>query len=353
MSSSHILIVDDVPENIQVAMNILREDGYEFSFANSGKAAMRLVEKKGDSFDLILLDIMMPEPDGFTVCNHIKQTPHADIPIIFLTARTDVDSITKGFELGGVDYITKPFHGAELLARVRTQLELARARKILIQKNISLERKIELTQTRLLSELEDSQKEIIWILSELLESVSDETGKHVRRVAEICSLFARKHPALTEEDAFVLFHTSPMHDLGKMTIPHEILHKPGLYTEKEMEIMKSHTTNAYELLSGSQRRFTKAAAVIAYEHHEKWDGTGYPRGLSEHDIHIYGRIVALADVFDALTHKRCYKEAWSIEDAVQYINDEKGKHFDPQLVDILNKHLSEFIAIGADEQCTV
>jgi len=349
LSSAHILIVDDVAENIQVAMSLLKEDGYEFSYASSGEKALELITKKGEEFDLILLDVMMPELDGFSVCEQIKETVFADIPIIFLTARSDVDSISRGFEVGGVDYLTKPFHGSELLARVRTHIQLYQAQKYLQNENIVLEQKVSLTQSRLLTELEDNQKELIWILSELLESVSDETGKHVRRVAELCALFARKHPSLNEDDAVVLFHASPMHDLGKITIPHEVLHKPGRYTEEEMEVMKGHTTNAYKLLAGSKRRLTQAAAVIAHEHHEKWNGEGYPRGVSAHDIHIYGRIVAIADVFDALTHKRCYKEAWPVNSALDYINGESGQHFDPELVQILNDSLSEFVAIVTEE----
>jgi len=333
-TKAHILIVDDVPENLQVAMSLLKEDGYDFSYANDGEKALHLIEKKGDEFDLILLDIMMPNLNGFEVCEKVKQTIYADIPIIFLTARSDVDSISKGFELGGVDYLTKPFHGAELLARVRTHLELYQAKRYLQKENIILENKVSLTQNRLLTELEDNQKELIWILTELMESVSDETGRHVRRVAELCALFARKHPTLTEDDAVVLFHASPMHDVGKITVPHEVLHKPGKYTPSEYEQMKAHTTNAYKLLSGSKRRLTKTAAIIAHEHHEKWDGSGYPRGLSGSSIHIYGRVVALA-----------YKEAWPVEEALNYINAEREKHFDPELVDILNTNKEEFLAI--------
>lgn len=346
---AHILIVDDVSENLQVAMSLLKEDGYDFSYASDGEKALDLVLKKGGEFDLILLDIMMPRLSGFDVCERIKKTIYADIPIIFLTARSDVDSISKGFEVGGVDYLTKPFHGAELLSRVRTHLELYQAKRYLQKENIVLENKVGLTKARLLSELEDNQKELIWILTEMLESVSDETGRHVRRVAQLCALFARKHPTLTEDDAVTLFHASPMHDVGKITVPHEVLHKPGRYTPDEFEIMKTHTTNAYNLLSGSKRRLTKAAAIIAHEHHEKWDGTGYPRGLVGAEIHIYGRIVALADVFDALTHKRCYKDAWRVEEALEYVNSNRALHFDPELVDILNDNQDEFLAIVSED----
>ena len=193
-----------------------------------------------------------------------------------------------------------------------------------------------------MTELEETQKKMIWMLTELMESTSDETGKHIRRVAEISSLLGQYCPNITEEDADILFHASPMHDIGKMTVPHEILHKPGCYTEEEFDVMKNHTSNAYKLLCCSDRKLIKAAAIIAHEHHEKWDGTGYPRQLKGTSIHIYGRIVGLADVFDALTHARCYKQAWEFDDVIAYIRGHSGTQFDPELVDILMEHIEEF-----------
>jgi putative two-component system response regulator len=346
INSSRILIVDDVVDNIRVAMNVLKEDNYEFSFAHSGTEALRLILDDNGAFDLILLDIMMPGINGFDVCQKLKENNDTrDIPIIFLTAKTDIDAITKGFELGGVDYVTKPFHANELLARVKTHLELYQAKDLLKKHNLFLKSKIKLERQRLLSELEDSQKEMIFILAELMEATSDETGKHIKRIAESSALMAKYHPSMNEDDINTLYHASPMHDIGKMTVPAEILHKPGRYSEEEFSIMKTHTTNAYELLSRSGRKLIKAAAIIAHEHHEKWNGTGYPRGLKGQEIHLYGRIVALVDVFDALTHKRQYKEAWAIGDAVNYITDHRETQFDPELVDIFQVHLDEFIAI--------
>jgi len=342
-NNTHILIIDDVVDNIKIAMNILQEEHKDLSFATNGEEALSLLETQPTTFDLILLDIMMPGIDGYKVCQNIKQNPRTqDIPIIFLTAKVDVDSIDKGFSTGAVDFISKPFQAAELLARVRTHIQLYQSKKMLEIHNISLEAKIHFQHKRLLSELEDNQKEMIWMLTELMESTSDETGKHIRRVAEICSLLAHFHPSLNTEDANTLFHASPMHDIGKMTIPQKILHKPGRYTEEEFSVMKNHTKNAYELLCGSKRKLIKAAAIIAYEHHEKWNGEGYPRQLKGNDIHIYGRIVALADVFDALTHKRCYKEAWAIEEVIEYIEKQRGVQFDPELVDIILENIDEF-----------
>jgi putative two-component system response regulator len=154
------------------------------------------------------------------------------------------------------------------------------------------------------------------------------------------------HPSLTEADADTLYHASPMHDIGKMTVPHEILHKPGRLSPEEFEMMKQHTSNAYRLMSGSKRRLIQAAAIIAHQHHERWDGKGYPRALKGSDIHIYGRIVALADVFDALTHKRCYKEAWKPHEAVDFIVANRGSHFDPELVDLFTANVDKFLDIA-------
>lgn len=347
INNGRILIVDDVVDNIRVAMNILKEDNYEFSFAGDGNEALRLIAEERQGMDLILLDVMMPGMDGFEVCRKLKQSEVTrDIPVIFLTAKADIDSVSKGFQVGGVDYITKPFHANELLARVRTHLELYRAKQLLIKHSIDLSNKAHYERARLLTELEDGQKEMIFILAELMEATSDETGKHIKRVAETSALLARYHPCLSEEDREILYHASPMHDIGKMTVPLEILHKEGTYSEEEFVMMKKHTTNAYELLSHSERKLIKAAAIIAYEHHEKWNGKGYPRGLANTDIHIYGRIVAVADVFDALTHKRHYKEAWDIDAAVRYMLEHRETQFDPELIDIFQTHLPEFVAIA-------
>ncbi len=217
-NSANVLIVDDVPDNIQVAMNFLKEEPYNLSFATRGQEALALM--KTHEYDLILLDIMMPEMDGYEVCRRIKAEPRLqDIPIIFVTAKVDVDSISQGFRAGAVDYLCKPFHAEELLARVNTHLSLYRAKKLLQQNNLSLQHKYEQNQQRLMTELEQNQLEMIYVLTELMESTSDETGKHIRRVAESSRLLALYHESLTDEDADILFHAAPMHDIGKITIP--------------------------------------------------------------------------------------------------------------------------------------
>lgn len=336
-----ILIVDDVGDNIKVAINILKENNYNFSYAMNGKQALEIVKTK--SFDLILLDVMMPELSGFEVMKILKKDSLVmDIPVIFLTAKADIDSITKGFELGAVDYISKPFHSAELISRVSTHLELHQSKKILEKNNLDLNIKIIEHEKRLLTELEASQKEIIYVLTELMESTSDETGRHIKRVAKIAKLLADLHESLNEEDSYVVYCAAPMHDIGKVTISQDILNKPGRLTEEEFLAMQMHTVNAHKFLGKSKRRIVKAADIIALQHHEKWNGKGYPNNLKGEEIHIYGRIVALADVLDALTHKRIYKDSWSFEKATKYIIEHQGIQFDPYLVELFENNLNNF-----------
>lgn len=343
----NILIVDDIVDNIQIAMNILKEENYNLTFAFSGKEALYLI--KENDFDMILLDIMMPEMDGFTACIEIKKNPkYFDVPIIFLTAKIDIDSISHAFEVGAVDYVSKPFHAEELLSRVKSHLELYYSRRVLEENHLSLQIKAKEEKKRLLSEVEEGQKEVIYILAELIESASFETGAHIKRVALMSKLLAHHHPAIGDDDAETIYHASPMHDIGKIAIPQEILGKPDTLDADEWEIMKTHTTHGHKFLKNSQRKILKSADIIAMQHHEKWDGSGYPNGLKGNSIHIFGRIVAIADVFDALTHRRCYKEPWSVEDSVAYLKEHSGTHFDPELINIFMEHVDEFVSIIAD-----
>lgn len=327
-----ILIVDDTSKNIQVVASILNEEGYSLGFATDGQKALKAVEEK--NYDLILLDIMMPIMDGFETCVRLKANPKTvNIPIIFLTAKTEEESISKGFELGGVDYVTKPFNKSELLARVKTHLELKDYKD-----NLELKVK-ELTQ-----EIEETQKEVVFTMGSIGETRSKETGYHVKRVAEYSKLLAL-YSGLSEDEAELLKQASPMHDIGKVGIPDNILNKPGKLEPKEWEVMKTHALLGYDMLKYSQRAILKAAATIALEHHEKYDGTGYPNSIKGEDIHIYGRITALADVFDALGSDRIYKKAWKDEDIFQLIRDERGKHFDPNLVDYFFENIESFLSV--------
>jgi len=327
-----ILIVDDTPKNIQVVASVLKNEGFAVGFATDGQKALEAVTQK--NYDLILLDVMMPVMDGFETCENLKSNPKtASIPIIFLTARIEEESISKGFELGGVDYVTKPFNKSELLARVKTHLELKDYKD-------NLEQKVsELTQ-----EIEETQKEVIFTMGSIGETRSKETGNHVKRVAEYSKILA-KYLGLSEEEAELLKQASPMHDIGKVGIPDNILNKPSKLEAEEWKIMQTHSELGYEMLKYSQRPILKAAAIVAIEHHEKYDGTGYPKGLKGESIHIYGRITAVADVFDALGSDRCYKKAWDDEKIFKLFKEEKGKHFDPRLVDIFFNNLSEFLDV--------
>lgn len=345
MNELHVLIVDDVAENIQVAMNILQEDSYEFSFATSGEEALELVNES--HFDLILLDIMMPGMDGFEVCRQLKAAPESqNIPVIFLTAKVDTESIIQGFKSGAVDFISKPFDPTELLARVANHIELNLDKKRLIARNDKLENKLRFREERLLSEVEASQKEFISILTELLTASTDETHDHIRRVAEYSRLLAYHHNSLSDNDAETIYHAAPMHDIGKVVVGLKLLNKPQTLTEDERDRIQSHTTMAHVFLHKAQRKFVKAAAVIAHQHHEKWDGSGYPQGLKGEDIHIFGRIVALADTFDALIHVRPYREAWAVDEAVEYVIENSGISFDPDLVNIFKDHVNDFVDIA-------
>jgi putative two-component system response regulator len=345
-----ILIVDDVSENIKVAISILKHNEYNFSYALNGKQAIEILKTK--RFDLILLDIMMPEIDGFQLCKIIKNSPAiADTPIIFLTAKVDIESIAKGFELGAVDYVTKPFHPIELKSRVSTHLELYKYRKDLKKSNKQLNNEIVSVKKQHFTDLEIAQKELLYILSDIMESDSGETACHVKRVAKIAQRLAMLEGNMSDEEIKMLFLAAPLHDIGKLLVDNTILHKPDILTAEEFEVMKEHPAHALKILQKSDRKLIKVAKIIAYEHHENFDGTGYPKRLKGEEIHIYGRIVAIADVLDALTHERSYKKPWSFEEASQFVIKESGKKFDPRLVSIFTEHLEVFKEIMEEEKC--
>ena len=348
--SYEILIVDDVSENIKVAISILKHDSYNFSYALNGKQAIEILKTK--RFDLILLDIMMPEIDGFQLCKIIKNSPAIkDTPIIFLTAKVDIESVAHGFELGAVDYVTKPFHPIELKSRVATHLELYRYRKELKKSNKKLNHEIMTVKHKHFTDLEVAQKELLYILSDIMESDSGETACHVKRVAKIAQKLAYLEGNLSIEELKMIYLAAPLHDIGKLLVDNTILHKPDNLTDDEFSIMKEHPQHALKILKKSDRKLIHVAKIIAYEHHENYDGTGYPQGLKGENIHIYGRIVAIADVLDALTHERSYKEAWSFEKSAQFIIEQGGKKFDPRLVSIFRDNLEVFKEIMEEDSC--
>jgi len=318
MSKQTILVVDDTPINIEVLTEILKDD-YNVRFAKNGVTAFKLVKKFIP--DLILLDILMPEMDGFEVCKKLKESPITkNIPIIFVTAKNQEIDEAKGFELGAIDYISKPVSPVVVKARVKTQLALHNQKRELC-KQVN-EKTKEINYTRL---------ETINMLGHASEYKDNETGQHIARMSRYSYIIAKEY-GLSEDEAQLLLNTSPMHDLGKIGIPDRILQKPGKLTDEEFRVMQDHCVIGKKILDSQNSELFVAASIVANEHHEKWNGKGYPLGIKGEEISIYGRIVAIADVFDALTSKRPYKEAWETERALNLIREEAGQHFDPDLV---------------------
>lgn len=331
-ASWRVLVVDDTPANLAVLKETLTPEGYKLAFANTGEKALEIAPQIKP--DLILLDVMMPGIDGYETCTRLKADEKTkDIPIIFITAKKETEDIVHGFKVGGIDYVPKPFQQEEVCSRVRTHLELRE-----LQKN--LEQKVkERTQ-----QLNESRLEIVGRLGKAAEYKDNETGMHVIRMSRFSELLARE---LGKDDHYceMILNASPMHDIGKIGIPDRVLLKPGKLDHDEWQIMKSHTTMGAEILSGGESELMKMSAIIAITHQEKWDGSGYPKGLKGEEIPLEGRIVAIADVFDALTSVRPYKNAWTVEKAVELIEQESGKHFDPQLVPLFVKILADIVKV--------
>lgn len=314
-----ILVVDDIPENIDVLSGVLRDE-YKVRFALNGKMALKIIEKTMP--DLILLDIMMPEMDGYEVCKIIKENPLLEkIPVIFVTAKEQIEDELYGFEIGAVDYITKPINPVLVKRRVKTHLALA-------NQQLELEKQV-MEKTKVLSE---TKLEIIKKLGIAAEYRDNETGAHIERMSNYCYYIALEY-GMDEKNADILKNASPMHDVGKIGIPDMILKKPGKLSKEEMDVMKSHTKIGAKILGEHKSGILYYASKIALEHHEHYDGNGYPNGLKGDDIHIFSRITAIADVYDALMSKRPYKEPWNLLDTIEFIKDQRGKMFDPAIVD--------------------
>ncbi len=336
---SSILIVDDSPAIIHLVSGILED--YHLIFALDGDEALEKV-KTNDSIDLILLDIEMPNKNGYEVINELKSDKKTEsIPVIFLTVKDDIYEETKGFDLGAVDYIKKPINSAILKARVDTHINLRLAKLFIENQNEILEKKV-MQRTR---EVIFTRDITIDAMMSLLEIRDVESGHHIRRtqlyVGELCNYLAKYSiykDQLSKEIIYNIYKTAPLHDIGKVGIPDSILLKPGKLTEEEFNMMKKHTLYAIEAFSNVSEKlggnnFLSVAREIAGSHHEKWNGNGYPFGLKETQIPLSGRIMALADVYDALVSKRVYKNAFSHKRAVSIIIEESGKHFDPVVVE--------------------
>lgn len=326
-----ILIVDDTVENIIVLEAILKDD-YKLKAATKGKIALRIAEKFQP--DIILLDIMMPEMDGYEVCEKLKSNPlTSHIPVIFVTAMNDEKDEAKGFNVGAIDYITKPISPVIVTARIRTHLALSNQQKEL---DIQVKEKTK--------ELHKSRQDLVKRLGLAAEYKDNETGLHVIRMSKYSKFIALEY-GLSEKESELLELAAPMHDLGKIGISDAILRKPGKLNSEEWKIIQTHSKIGFEILGEHSDDLLTAAATVALQHHERWDGKGYPNGISKEDIHIYARIVTVADVFDALTSKRPYKEAWESEKAINVIKEESGKQFDPKVVNAFLNAIDDILVV--------
>jgi putative two-component system response regulator len=338
-----ILVVDDTPDNLTLMSSLLK-DLYKVKVANSGEKALKIAEAEAQP-DLILLDIMMPGMDGYEVCETLKANPRTrEIPVIFLTAKAQVEDEKRGLDIGAVDYITKPISPPIVLARVQTQLQLKASADFLRDKNVFLEAEVQ-RRTR---EVQAIQDVTILSMASLAETRDNETGNHIRRTQQYIKLLAEYllnngNPRFTDylsgNTIQILFKSAPLHDIGKVGIPDRILLKPGRFTPEEFEIMKTHTTLGRDSIERAEHElgvdveFLRLAKEIAYSHQEKWDGSGYPQGLAGDAIPISARLMAVADVYDALVSRRVYKDAMPHDRAVAIIQEGKGSHFDPDMVD--------------------
>lgn len=319
MHQAPVLIVDDEPHNLAALEQILSPK-YPLVFARSGKDALSAASRHAPS--LILLDIEMPTMDGYTVCRQLKANPKTEgIPVIFVSHLAEVGDEAAGFDAGAVDYIVKPVSPRIVLARVHTHLSLVQV-----------------------SSLEQSYRDAIHMLGEAGHFNDADTGAHIWRMADYVGVLAESY-GLPHDVCAQLELAAPMHDTGKIGIPHALLIKPGKLDASEWAVMKQHCRIGYDILIKSNAPIFRMAAEIALRHHERWDGSGYPDGLVGEAIPLSARIVALADVFDALTMKRPYKEPWPLDRVIQTVRDSAGSHFDPQLVSVFESALPRILDI--------
>lgn len=349
-----LLLVDDAPENLMVLAQALA-DQYRVKAAKDGPGALQIAAAD-PAPDLILLDIVMPGMDGFEVCRRLKSDPAtAGIPVLFLTARTESEDEQRGFELGAVDYISKPISPPLVRARVKTHLQLKASADFLKSQNRFLEQEV----LRRTHEVRAIQDVAVLAVASLAETRDNETGNHIRRTQFYVRNLAthlQDHPrfksGLDEGTIELLFKSAPLHDIGKVGIPDRILLKPGRLTPDEFEIMKTHTTLGFDSIIQAEQRlgssvaFLRCAKEIALSHQEKWDGSGYPEARRGDDIPLSARLMAVADVYDALISRRVYKPPFSQEKSIAIMREGRGSHFDPDILDAFLAHTDEFQAIA-------
>ena len=350
-----ILVVDDTADNLKLMSGLLK-DYYKVKIANNGKKALAIAALDTRPY-LILLDIMMPEMDGYEVCRQLKRDPMTrDIPVIFLTAKAEVEDEEMGLRLGAVDYVIKPISPPIVLARVETHLKLKASADFLRDKAGFLEQEVA-RRTREVVAIQDAT---IFALASLAETRDSDTGNHIRRTQHYVKALADKiksHPRFDAglDDACIamLFKSAPLHDIGKVGIPDHILLKPGRLEPHEFTIMKGHAALGRAVIERAERtlgmdvKFLSCAKEITQSHHEKWDGSGYPDGIIGKDIPLSARLMAVADVYDALISRRVYKDAVPHDKAVETIMAGKGSHFDPDIIDAFFAIRDEFRSIAA------
>ncbi len=356
-----ILMVDDTPANLSLLSNLLKEQ-YRIKVANSGAKALELAAAAPP--DLILLDIMMPEMDGYEVCRRLKANEATRrVPVIFLTSKTEIEDEEMGFSIGAVDFIHKPISPPIVAARVKTHLEIKAWQDFLQDQNAWLQRQVE----KRLSEINHLQDASIYVMVSLAEFRDETTGNHIRRTQEYVRLLAQAMSKLPHYSALLtpsyieqMSKAAPLHDIGKIAIPDHILLKPGKHTEEEFAIMKTHAQLGYNMLKragehmGEHGEFLTLAMEIAGSHHEKWDGSGYPNGLTGNAIPLSARLMAVADVYDALRSRRPYKEPMPHTQAMAIIAQGKGQHFDPEVVETflaIDAQVADISTRWSDEQC--
>jgi len=344
-----ILIVDDEERNRRLLQAVLAPLGYETFLAESGEAAIDEISLIKP--DLILLDIMMPGMDGFEILKHLKRDRETEIiPVIMLTALTDAKAKVRAFDLGADDFISKPAEKTELMARVRSLLKVKAYNERQQNYRVDLEKEVARVTEQLheaYTGIKETSLDTVYRLSQAAEYKDEDTGAHIERVSRFCAAIAMKM-GLADRMIETLLYAAPMHDLGKLGIPDEILMKPGPLNDEEWVNMKKHCDIGSRILCNSRNVFLKMGETIALTHHERWDGSGYPDGLSGPEIPLPGRITAVADVFDALTSRRPYREAIPVDEALDYIKDASGSHFDPGVVSAFFLVREEILSIKSE-----
>ncbi len=342
---ARILIVDDEPFNIMLLKGLLTRMGWNAVGANNAKTALKVLDR---TYDLVLADVMMPEMDGFEMVRHIRKNPETiDIPIIMVTTLSEKEDRLKAVEAGANDFITKPVDKLELSVRTRSLLTLKARQDDVKRFEAELHGMVEtrtLQLRRTLKDLKNASYETVNRLAGAAEFKDDDTACHIKRMSWYCALIAEK-AGLSENKVELVLNASPMHDIGKIGIPDAILLKPGGLGADEWGLMKRHPEFGAKILSDSDTELLRISEQIALTHHEKWDGSGYPGGLSGEAIPLYGRICAVADVFDALTSRRPYKAAFSIEKSIDIMKAGRGSHFDPRLLDLFLNNMDRVLEI--------